>query len=88
MSFTESIASVGQEPDELMCCRVDSCVLQAQQGMEVCENGGLLDDLVYAVIHSRAAYGYAMLAGSMSSVYSYFLLQTVINPFPFRSLHV
>lgn len=47
--------------------------------MEDLENGGLLDDLVYAVIHSRAAYGYAMLAGSMSSVYNYFLLQTVIN---------
>jgi hypothetical protein len=42
------------------------------------DNKQLFEDLVYAVIHSRAAYGYAMLAGHMSSVYNYAMLQTVI----------
>eukprot|EP00884_Botryococcus_braunii_P013087 jgi/Botrbrau1/2177/Bobra.101_2s0015.1 len=46
-------------------------------GADAAENKQLLEDLVYAVIHSRAAYGYAMLAGHMSSIYNYAMLQTV-----------
>jgi hypothetical protein len=44
---------------------------------EMAANASLLEDMTYATIHSRAAYGYAMLAGHMSSVYNYTMLQTV-----------
>ena len=37
----------------------------------------LLQDLLCAAMHSRAAYGYAMAAGHLSSLLNFALLQTV-----------
>ena len=37
----------------------------------------LIRDLMCAAVHSRAAYGYAMAAGHLTSLYNFALLQTV-----------
>ncbi len=42
----------------------------------------LLQALLCAGMHSRAAYGYAMAAGHLSSLLNFALLQTVRNPPP------
>ena len=40
------------------------------------KDGTLLQDLITATAHARAAYGYAMAAGYVSSIASYIKLQT------------
>lgn len=40
------------------------------------KGGTLLQDLITATAHARAAYGYAMAAGHVSSVAAYIKLQT------------
>ena len=55
----------------------------AQQGgseEHASANSTLVRDLMCAAVHSRAAYGYAMQAGHISSLLSFALLQTVSSP--------
>ena len=61
--------------------KFDSIFLPFLQGGP--EEGGpataaLVRDLMCAAVHSRAAYGYAMQAGHISSLLSFALLQTVL----------
>ena len=44
---------------------------------EAAANPTLLQDLLAGAMHSRAAYGYAMAAGHLSSLLNFALLQTV-----------
>ena len=48
-------------------------------------SGTLLQDLLCAAVHSRAAYGFAMAAGHITSVASYIKLQTV-QPLSFNAV--
>lgn len=48
-------------------------------------NGTLLQDLLTAAVHSRAAYGFAMQAGHISSVSAYVRLHT-LQPFSFDAV--
>jgi len=57
--------------------RSDHCVCSQDKAPGPTPDGGLVLELLRAAIHSRAAYGYAMQAGHVSSVLNFALMHAV-----------
>ena len=64
-------------PLRTLSCTLDHFLSVQDETGPSAEAGNLVRQLVCAAVHSKAAYGHAMAAGHLSSLYNFALLQTV-----------